>query len=149
NEKGNALNAHGVSLALEAAHGLEALCTRKRPAGAARFKAGRGGDPCQHVGAADVKALLKIAGEQAVHDRFLPALLVRLPDQAVCEPRVGCALHALELERDADLAAGGQHARVKLGASCRAELAGPIDLAFDAFSRHVRVELKGTPREAD
>src|SRR5262249_20148984 len=47
-----------------------------------------------------------------------------------------------------DLAADGQHARVKLRASRRAEFAGPIDLAFDALNRHVRVELERTPRKA-
>src|SRR5262249_22066190 len=100
------------------------------------------------VRARDVRAWLKMGGEQAVHERFLPALPVRLPDQAVCEARVGGALHAVEGECDADLAADGQHARVKLRASRRAELAGPIDLAFDALNRHVRVELERTPRKA-
>src|SRR5262249_49318166 len=85
--------------------------------------------------------------KQALNDRLLPPLPARFPDQAMGQARVGGALHAFERELDADLAAGGQHVRVELRTARRTELARPIDLAFNAFAGHVRIELEGMPTE--
>ena len=123
---------------LEPGHRLQALGAGQRPLHAVRLQARLGGDAFEHLGPADVEAFLEVAVEQALHDAVLTPLPVGFPDQAMGQPRVGRALHAVEGEVDPELAAGARHLHVELRAARLAELARAVDLALHALGAACR-----------
>src|SRR5436190_3892392 len=95
---------------------------------------------------ADEAPVDEVRTEQALDQRLGVAASLRPRDQAVRGSRVGLALDALEVERDAGLRAGAAHALVDLGgARGTAELALEVLAPVDALAGQVRVELVGMP----
>ncbi len=115
-------------------------------AGDFAIEAGGTGHLDQDFGGREVARLEKIAVEQRIDHGALISRGTRPGDEAVGIQRVRLHLHATEIERNVDLAAGSLDARIDFASALRtAELVREILRAIHPRGRHLRVQLEGMP----